>query len=457
VLRLCAFLLIALMTGCQAAVPAAPPKTAPPPTSAPAAPTQTPALAARIVAVGIPGANAISPVGTFHAGGPIHDKPNFAASTEAGKVLDPARIVVTSSSNFGAPRGREDQPEGTVLSLDPRGTDTIVVPAGFAAGGGQASGLNGRVQVFTAQNAAFVNKLTKPNAVTADQPAVSNPQGISINNAFGRLWFANSPAGMTGMGTETIIDPDGRPLADAPDELAGGVFAGSLTNRADQKIAGSLATGATGNALLGRSPDGSTKAVFAVVTADGAVLQAHAQQGIDGLAPVGTVRPLTAAAPTRAGMAFNWTPDRMLYVTEPAGNSIAVLNLSDDGAVFRMDSARHLTAPELSVPVDLAAAVPEVANPEFSSNTTLAGGSDLYVANRGNGTIVRMRQDGHVVATRQVQLASGGVLGADRLEGIAVSPDASRLWLTVNGALPGFAEAPGSVIEVPAFGAAGAP
>jgi hypothetical protein len=451
VLRLCAFLLIALMTGCQASVPAAPP------TTPPAAPAQPASLTARIVAVGIPGASAVSPVGTFHAGGPIHDKSTFAAYTEAGKVLDPARILVTSSSNFGAPRARDDQPEGTALSLDPRGTDTLVVPNAFAAAGGQASGLDGRVQVFTAHDPAFLNGLTKPGAVTADQPAVSNPRSISINNAFGRVWFANAPAGLTGMGTETIIDPDGRPLADAPDDVAGGVFAGSLTNRADQKIAGSLATGAVGNALLGRSPDGSAKAVFAVVTADGAVLQAHSQQGVDGLAPAGTVRPLTASSPARAGMAFNWTPDRMLYVAEPAGNSIAVLNLSDDGAVFRMDSARHLTAPEFSAPVDLAAAVPELANPDFSSNTTLAGGSDLYVANRGNGSIVRVGQDGHVVAVRQVQLAGAGALGADRLEGIAVSADASRLWLTVDGAVPGFPDAPGGVLEVPAFGAAGAP
>jgi len=32
-------------------------------------------LSGRIVATGIPGASAISAVGTFHAGGPIHDDP----------------------------------------------------------------------------------------------------------------------------------------------------------------------------------------------------------------------------------------------------------------------------------------------------------------------------------------------------------------------------------------------
>src|SRR6266699_6877074 len=64
---------------------------------------ETPVLRGRIVAVNIPGASAISAVRTFLPGGPIHDKPAFAAFTQPGKVLDPARIQVGSTSNFGAP------------------------------------------------------------------------------------------------------------------------------------------------------------------------------------------------------------------------------------------------------------------------------------------------------------------------------------------------------------------
>jgi hypothetical protein len=56
----------------------------------------------RIIALGIPGASAISPFGTFLPGGPIHGKPEFAACTEPGQVLDPKRILVGSRSNFGA-------------------------------------------------------------------------------------------------------------------------------------------------------------------------------------------------------------------------------------------------------------------------------------------------------------------------------------------------------------------
>ena len=95
----------------------------------------------------------------------------------------------------------------------------------------------------------------------------------------------------------------------------------------------------------------------------------------------------------------------------------------------------------------------EIANPAFSSNTTLAGGADLFVANRGNGTIVRVRQDGRVVAVAEIEVPGHGVLGPDQVNGIAVSPDARTIWVSVSGPLamhPGLA---GAVIEVPAFGA----
>src|SRR5262249_33753175 len=55
-----------------------------------------PALRSRVVAVGIPGASAISAVGTFLPGGPIHDKPEFRAFTQPGRILDPIRILVGS-------------------------------------------------------------------------------------------------------------------------------------------------------------------------------------------------------------------------------------------------------------------------------------------------------------------------------------------------------------------------
>ncbi len=201
----------------------------------------TPVLRGRIVAVNIPGASAISAVGTFLPGGPIHDKPAFAAFTQPGKILDPTRILVGSSSNFGAPRANTGQREGSFLSIDVSGQDVLAV----------------------------------------------------INNAFGRLWPANAPFGLEGFGTSTILDPTGIGLANAPNQTTGGVYADSLTPRLPtQVIPGALSTGAVGTAFLGHSPDGSTRAVFSVVLADGSLVQEHTGKALDGLAGVGTVSPL---------------------------------------------------------------------------------------------------------------------------------------------------------------------
>src|SRR5215472_5518686 len=136
--------------------------------------------------------------------------------------------------------------------------------------------------MYSAQNPAFLNSINNPLAPTAAYTGVSNPLGLSINNAFGRLWPANAPFGLPGIGSSTILDPAGEPLAGAPNPaLIGGVYGGALTNRPSQVIPGALTTGAIGTALLGHSPDGSTKAVFAVVCADGSLVQEHTLRGLD--------------------------------------------------------------------------------------------------------------------------------------------------------------------------------
>ncbi len=429
------------------------------PGSRPAAAADPPAadLAGRVVAVGIPGASAVSAVGTFHPGGPIHDKPAFKAHTRPGGILDPERIFVASTSNFTAPPGRSEQPAGAILSIDPRGGEPLSVPARFAAAGGQVSALDGRVMLFTANSPAFLNRVYNGGAVTADYPSVARPSAISINNGFGRPWFTSVPFGPKSPGVQSVIDPDGRPLEGAPSKVAGGIFTGTLTDRAPQLVPGSMTTGALALALLGKSPDGGGRAVFAGLHADGSIVQVHVELGVDGLAPAGTLTPLDHGGhASRSGMLLNWVPNRILYVADPRCNTVVALALVADTKTFRVEGTRLLTAAALDVPIDLAPAVAEVANPAFASNTTLAGASDIYVANRGNGTVVRLKQDGTVVAVRRVTLPGLGPIGVDRLNGIAVSPDAARIWLTVTGSLPGHPE--GAVIEVPAFGgAAGAP
>jgi hypothetical protein len=419
----------------------------------------------RVVALGIPGISAISAVGRFLAGGPIHDKPAFAAYTLPGQVLDPARILVASTSNFGEPLANTDQLSGSILSIDPRGLDTLIVPALFAESGGQASALGGLVQMYSAQNPAFLNSIHNPTAATARFTGVSNPLGLSINNAFGRLWPANAPYGLEGIGSSTIDDPTGEPLAGPPNPMLGGVYAGSLTPRKPtQIIPGALNTAAVGTALLGRSPDGSTKAVFAVVTADGAIVQESTLKALDGLAPAGTISPLIGrrwdendedddnrGAQPRVGVLLNYSPTRILYVSEPFENSIAVIDLVDDGVVFHVAGVHRIWSDALNQPVDLAPAAIETSDPNWAANTTLDVQADFYVANRGNNTIARMRQDGTVVAVREVRLADGKVLGKGRLNGIAGSPDGTKIWVTVAGGLPGHRKLRGAVLELPAF------
>jgi len=420
-------------------------------------------LIGRIVAIGIPGVSTISPVGDFLPGGPIHDNPAFAVYTQPGRILDPARILVGSRSNFGAPEANPGEQEGSFLSIDPHGAAMLVIPSNFAAAGGQASALGGRVQMFSSQSSAFRNGVNNPLAVTANFTGVSNPLGLSINNAFGRLWPANAPTGLDGIGTSTILDPSGVPLAGAPNPQAGGVFAGNLTPRLPMQVfPGALNRGAVGTAFLGRSPDGSGRAVFCVVLADGSVIQAHTGKAVDGLAPVGTLSPLLDCGwddddddnrrlSPRLGVILNYTPVRTLFVSEPFQNTIAAIDLIDDGVIFRVGAIRRIRSDALNEPIDLAPAEIETENPNWASNTTLEEGADFYVANRRDNTIVRMRQDGTVVAVRRVRLANGRSLGNGRLNGIAVSPDGSKIWVTVTGHLAGQGNLSGAVLELPAF------
>ena len=412
---------------------------------------------ADVVAIGIPGAGAIAQVGTFHKGGPFHDRADFAAFTQPGQVLDRTRLFVASTSNFGAPVARPAEAPGSIVSIDVS-DGLVAVPPTFAAGGGQASAVGGKVILYAAQSPDFLNGLKNPAAVTADRPSVSLPLGISFNNGFGRPWFANAPNGSAGEGTITVIDPQGFPLAGAPDATAGGVFAGSLTNRTpDSK--GGLISAAVATALATKSPDLGIRAVFFAALADGSIVQVHVQNGVDPLVPPGSFTPIsgisTEAAEssnprvvTRVGMVFNWVPTRILYVTDPLANRILALDINNEDTtvqtLFTATNARYLRARHLNEPIDIAPAMPEVGARNFASNTTLGGGSDFYVLNRGTNSIVRIRQDGKEIATRKIHAEVPGF----RVQGLAVSEDARVIWVTATA--PG---RQGVVLRMPAFGA----
>jgi hypothetical protein len=428
-------------------------------------------IGARVVAIDIPGASAISQVGIFlnvpppaACANPIPSK--FPSYIQAGAILDPNRILVGSQSNFGAPLslGRE----GSLLSIDPNGPAILRVPPSFAQSGDQSSALGGAVQMFSANSPHWLNGVNNPNAFTVQYTGVSNPLGLSNNNGFGRIWPANAPFGRSGIGSSSILDPTGLPLAGPPNNLIGGVYVSSFTDRdvvatppQSQVIPGSLSAGAIGTALLGPSPDGSCKAVFAVVTADGAIVQEHTLKGLDGLAPAGTVRPIlghnwsppNAAVDPRFGVIMNPYTEapvaRQLFVSEPFYNTIAVINLVTFGTdptnqVFGLGSVSRIRSHLLNLPVDLAPVQRDVDNVNWASNTTLDQGSDFYVANRGDNTIVRMHQDGRVVAVRHVRV-DNRPLGDASLNGIATSVDGTAIYVTFMGSREG------GVLALPAF------
>ena len=156
------------------------------------------------------------------------------------------------------------------------------------------------------------------------------------------------------------------------------------------------------------------------------------------------------------GVLLNYAPKRVLYVSEPLENSIVAIDLTDDGLAFHVAAVRRIRSNALDQPVDLAPVKIETTDADWASNTTLDVQSDYYVANRGNNTIVRIRQDGTVVAIRSLLIA-GRTLGNLRLNGIATSADGTLIWAAVTGHHPGAGHLPGAglragaVLEMPAF------
>ena len=431
-------------------------------------------IKARIIATNIPGASSISQVGTF-LNNPVppacaHPIPTlFASFIQPGAVLDSKRILVGSRSNFGAPLAIGVGTEGSFLSIDPSRPSSLSVPPSFAQSGVQASTLGGAVQMFSANSPGWLNAVNNSGASTASYTGVSNPLGLSNNNAFGRLWPANAPFGDSGVGSSSILDPTGQPLKGAPSAVIGGVYAGSQTNRnvvgvpqQPQVIPGSLNKGAVGTAFLGPSPDGSCRAVFSVVTADGAIVQEHTAKGLDGLAPAGTIQPLLGRSwdppnqgvEPRLGVLMNpytATPGAtwQLFISEPFNNTIAVVNLIVFGTaanqVFGLGSVSRISSPSLNLPVDLAPVQRDADSINWAANTTLDEGSDFYVANRGDNTIVRMRQDGTVAGIRRVAL--DGPVNNANLNGIATSTDGKTIYVTFT--IPSSIQ--GGVLALPAF------
>jgi len=111
-----------------------------------------PSINGRVIAIGISGASAISPMGTFLSGGIIHDNLVLAPFTQTSRLLDPSGILIGSSSNFGAPKVNSDHAVGAFLSIDAGAADTLAAPASFARWGSQVAALGEAIQMYRAQS-----------------------------------------------------------------------------------------------------------------------------------------------------------------------------------------------------------------------------------------------------------------------------------------------------------------
>jgi hypothetical protein len=231
-----------------------------------------------------------------------------------------------------------------------------------------------------------------------------------------------------------------------------------------QVIPGALKTGAVATALLGPSPDGTCRAVFAVITADGAIVQEYTEKGLDGLAHAGTVRPILGRSwdsPHGGNCASVRSGHGSLHTDSGGATALCQRAVPqhnrrrrarDDrnfpNQVFGLGSLRRIRSLTFNLPVDLAPAAIDTENVNWATNTTLDDGSDFYVTNRGDNTIVRVKQDGTVVAIPRVAVKPHPLDDAE-LDGIATASDGSKIYVTFTR--PGRTADQGGVLELPAF------
>ena len=192
--------------------------------------------------------------------------------------------------------------------------------------------------------------------------------------------------------------------------------------------------------------------MFAVVTADGAIVQEHTAKGLDGLAPPGTVQSILGqqlGSPKRGRRApVRGAHEPVHPAGAPSGTVLSCSSASRSTTRLRSSTCRfseprptrssvsgsvtRISSPALNLPVDLAPVKRDTDDPNWASNTTLDEDSDFYVANRGDNTIVRMKQDGTVVAIRRVTV-DGIALKFVNLNGIATSTDGNKIYVTFTG------------------------
>lgn len=125
---------------------------------------------------------------------------------------------------------------------------------------------------------------------------------------------------------------------------------------------------------------------------------------------------------------------RQLFISEPFTNTIALVDLIayttiPDGfhTVYKMGAIRRFHSSAFDHPIDMSPTKRNSDDSRWASNTTLDEGSDIYVANRGNNTIVRMDQKGRAIAIQKVHIKGEKNF---KINGIATSFDGTEIFVT---------------------------
>ncbi|MEW6775983.1 MAG: hypothetical protein AB1405_06800 [Bdellovibrionota bacterium] len=155
----------------------------------------------------------------------------------------------------------------------------------------------------------------------------------------------------------------------------------------------------------------------------------------------------------RMGMVYS-PQTRTLFAANPLNHSVTAVFLglessnTPQGVRYQTGFLHFAVGGLLDTPVDVAPVQPLPV-----SATQVAQGSDLYVADRGTGAIVRINQSGEFISVAQ-PLVGGRPLGRGRLAGMAISPDGEFLYLTVSEGCDLFlgpTSVGGCVLRVPTF------
>ena len=442
-----------------------------------AAPLPTWHLAARIVAVGLPGVAGVRQIGRFHTGGPIPGNPEFLLQTDPGRVLDPQRLMVAVGRQLrrAARHGGRARP-GAILSIDPRG-------------------------------AAHAGRATRFRRAPAARPTTARRRGADLQRAKRavpeRALQRQRPHRRAGRRRRAALHLDQQRLRPAVDRQRAARHRRrgqperrrsrrrAARQRAERRCRRRVRRRRDG-APAGRQGHGQHAArqgpqLPRQRAADAGRHRARARSARPSSAPRPTAaawrcsrsppptarsrrctcrtastawrRPARcAAATTTASSAWRSSgiPTASCTSPTPAATACCCSTCATTGASSwssaRASSRRRNCASRSISPPPC----PRSATPASPASPRWRAAPISTSPIAATARCCASTSTARVLARAVIDLPGGGIVGAGRLRALAVSADAQRLWLTLQGEVPGYPGEDGALIEVGAFDPAGA-